>query len=75
MACSSQDKQPLVTLLLLIPLPAPPYSLRYPCADHGVVSNVSSHGPGLSRICQSLSLACGVKASASRAGGAQAQTP
>lgn len=36
------EEQLFVTLLLLIPPPAPPYSIRYLCADHGEVSNFAS---------------------------------
>lgn len=37
-ACSSQEEQLFVPLLLLIPPPVPPYSIRYLCADHGEVT-------------------------------------
>ena len=89
MACSSQEEQLFVTWLLLIPLPAPPYSVRSFCADHGQMSNVSSCTWATVQA-MDLALAASVrfylwlvppehkcqhKASASRAGGAQSQTP
>lgn len=82
MACSSQEEQLFVPLLLLIPPPAPPYSIRYLCADGGELSNIFSctwatvQATDLASAASvSLSLACAPKASASRAGKAQSQTP